>query len=160
MIRRSFIISSAAWPAVALGRLARAADTIGGRYVATARTRGWASSAPGAEGHVGQAGRHHRHDGEGPFGLEAGLGCRFRQVRRALTISLHRGDGGVFGCQVAHQALKRQPVSVLGSIKAEDVSFAGERVKARFTSNGPIKIFDETCEVDIRVDVAIRPKAA
>ncbi|HJQ59889.1 MAG TPA: hypothetical protein VJ890_23480 [Vineibacter sp.] len=89
-----------------------------------------------------------------------GWDADFGKFGSALTIKLHRPDGGLFSCQVAHQDLKRKPFSVIGTIKALDVSFAGDRVKARFSSNGPDKFFDDTYEVDLQVDVAIRPKLA
>jgi hypothetical protein len=159
MIRRSFVLSGAA---CLLPGVARAADTVSGRYAANGKdvklgfVSAWVRDGMSGKPAVVIVMTEKDHAASKNPAFDADFG----KFGSALTISLHRGDGGVFGCQVAHQGLKRQPVSVLGSIKAEEVSFAGERVKARFASNGPIKIFDETCEVDLRVDSAIRPKAA
>lgn len=160
MIRRSFVMSGAA--CALLPGVARAADSISGRYVGNGKdvrlafVSAWVREGMSGKPAVVIVMTEKDHAASKKPDWDADFG----KFGSALTVSLHREDGGLFGCQVAHQALKRQPVSVLGTIKAEDVSFAGERVKARFTSNGPMKIFDEPCEVDIRVDVAIRPKVA
>jgi hypothetical protein len=159
MIRRTFVISAAA--TALLPSASRAADTISGRYVGNGKdvklgfVSAWVRDGMSGKPAVMIVMTEKDHSASKKPDFDAGFG----KFGSALIISLHRDDGGVFGCQVAHQALKRAGVSVLGSIKAQDVSVAGERVKAHFTSNGPIKVFDESVDVDVRVDAAIRPKA-
>jgi hypothetical protein len=160
MIRRSFVISAASM--LLLPSAGQAADTVSGRFVGNGKdVRLGFVSAYVREGMSGKPAvvvvmteKDHAASKKPDFDAD------FGKFGSALTISVHRPDGGVFGCQVAHQALKRQPVSVLGTIKAEGVSFDGDRIKARFTSNGPDKFFDDVFEVDVQVDAAIRPKLA
>lgn len=158
LARRAFIVSAAS--TVLLPAAARAADSISGRYLGNGKEAKLAFvSAYVREGLSGKPAvvvvmteKDHSASKRPTFDAD------FGRFGSALTISVHRTDSGIFSCQVAHQALKRTPVSVLGTIKAVGVSFEGERIKARFTSNGPDKFFDDTFEIDVQVDAAIRPK--
>ncbi|HKU99620.1 MAG TPA: hypothetical protein VJR58_30280 [Vineibacter sp.] len=160
MIRRTFTLSAAA--VALLPASARAADTVSGRYVGNGKDVRLAfASAYVREGMSGKPAvivvmteKDHSASKKPTFDAD------FGKFGSALTISLHRPDGGIFACQVAHQGLKRSPVSVIGTIKAEGVSFADDRIKARFTSKGPDKFFDDVFDVDVQVDAAIRPKLA
>lgn len=160
MIRRSFVLSAVSlvmWPSTG-----RAADTVSGKFVGNGKDARLAfASAYVTEGMSGkQAIIVVMTEKDHSASKRPTWDADFGKFGSALTISVHRPDGGVFGCQVAHQALKRSPVSVLGTIKAQNARFDGDRFKARFSSNGPDKVFDETIEVDLEVDVAIRPKLA
>jgi hypothetical protein len=160
MQRRSFLVSTASL--TLLPRASHAADSISGRFVGNGKDAKLAFvSAYMADGMSGKPAvevviTEKNHAASKRPGWDADFG----KFGSALTIKMHRPDGGVFSCQVAHQDLKRKPFSVIGTIKAVDVSFAGDRIKARFTSNGQDKFFDDVYEVDVQVDVAIRPKTA
>ncbi len=159
MNRRSFVISATSL--VLLPSASRAADTVGGRFVGN-----------GTEARLGFASAYRR---EGLTSKDAvvvvmtekshaglknpdadSLSGKFGS---ALVISLDRPGGLMFRCHVIHRAMTRKAM-VLGVVRAEGVSFDGNRVKARFTTNGTARLLDEPFEVDIQVDASIRPKLA
>ena len=160
LLRRSLVMSAAA--IVLLPAPSQAADTVSGRYVGNGKEAKLAfASAYVADGMSGkQAVVVVMTEKDHSASKKPAFDADFGKFGSALTISVHRPDGGIFSCQVAHQGLKRSPVSVIGTIKAEGLSFDGGRIKTRFTSKGPDKFFDDVFEVDVQVDAAIRPKLA
>lgn len=158
MLRRSFVVCAAS--TALLPSPSRAADTISGRYVGNGKDVRLAFvSAYVTDGMSGKPAvvvvmTEKDHSASKRPTWDADFG----KFGSALTISVHRSDGEIFSCQVAHQGLKRSPVSVGGIVKADGVSFSGDRIKARFTTGGVKTIFDEPFEADIQVDAAIRPK--
>jgi hypothetical protein len=159
MDRRTFLFSGAA---LLLPAAARAADTVGGRYAANGKDATLAfASAHADDGMSGRPGilvvmteKDHaaskRPDWDADFG-------RFGS---ALSISLFRDDGRIYGCQIRHDGLRRSPVSALGTIRCDGLRIDGERIRVRITSGGPMKVFDEPLDVDVRLDAAIRPRPA
>jgi hypothetical protein len=160
LIRRSFVISAAAM--VLLPGASRAADTVSGKFIGNGKEAKLAfASAYVTDGMSGKPAvvvvmTEKDHSASKRPTWDADFG----KFGSALTISVHRPDGGIFGCQVRHEGLKRSPISVIGTIKPEGLSFDGDRLKARFSSKGPDKFFDDVFEVDVQVDAAIRPKLA
>ena len=160
LVRRSFMISAAA--TVLLPSASWAADSVSGKFVGNGKEAKLAfTSAYVADGMSGkQAVVVVMTEKDHSASKRPTWDADFGKFGSALTISVHRPDGGIFSCQVAHQGLKRSPISSIGTIKAEGLSFEGDRIKARFTSKGPDKFFDDVFEVDVQVDAAIRPKLA
>lgn len=160
MIRRTFVLGAAG--AATLSIPARAADTLSGRYLGNGKeakmafVSAWTREPFSGKDAVLIVMTEKDHSASKRPDWDADFG----KFGSALTISMHRADGRVFGCQVAHDALKRKPVSVLGKIKTVDFKLVGERVEGRFTSGGPDKMFDETYEVDLVFAADIRKKPA
>ncbi len=73
----------------------------------------------------------------------------FGKFGSALIVSLHE-DGDIFGCEVAHTALKHQNFSSIGHIKTDDFQFADGQVKGGLATDGPIDVFGETWEVNLK----------
>src|SRR5437867_10795992 len=73
----------------------------------------------------------------------------FGKFGSALIISLHE-DGDIFGCEVAHTALKHQNFSSIGHIKTDDFQYADGQVKGGLATDGPIDVFAETWEVNLK----------
>jgi hypothetical protein len=73
----------------------------------------------------------------------------FGKFGSALIISLHE-DGDIFGCEVAHTALKHQNFSSIGHIKTDDFQYADGQVKGGLATDGPIDVFGETWEVNLK----------
>jgi hypothetical protein len=73
----------------------------------------------------------------------------FGKFGSALIVSLHE-DGDIFGCEVAHSALKHQNFSSVGKIRTNDFEYAGGQVKGELTTDGPADVFGETWEVNIK----------
>ena len=159
MNRRAFMISGVT---LLLPTASHASDTIGGRYAANGKDVKLAFvSAYVTDGMSGKPAvvivmTEKDHSASKRPTWDADFG----KFGSALTISLHREDGRIYGCQVGHQGLKRSPVSSIGTVKAEGLKLEGDRVKVRITSGGPMKIFDEQVDIDLQVDAAIRPKLA
>ena len=113
MIRRSFVISAAA--TALLPSASRAADTVSGRYVGNGKdvtlafVSAWVRDGMSGKPAVMIVMTEKDHAASKKPDFDASFG----KFGSALIISLHRDDGGVFSCQVAHQALKRPGVSVL-----------------------------------------------
>src|SRR5438128_2953897 len=59
---------------------------------------------------------------------KADFNAGFGKFGSALVVSLHE-DGDIFGCEVAHTALKHQNFSSIGHIKTDDFQFADGQVK-------------------------------
>ena len=73
----------------------------------------------------------------------------FGKFGSALVVSLHE-DGDIFGCEVAHTALKHQNFSSIGRIKTDNFQFADGQVQGELATDGPVDVFGETWEVKIK----------
>jgi hypothetical protein len=79
---------------------------------------------------------------------KADFNANFGRYGSALVISLFE-DGGIFGCEVSHTALKGG-FSALGKIKIKDFKFEGGLVQGQLTTSGPDNVFGQTWEVDLK----------
>jgi len=73
----------------------------------------------------------------------------FGKFGSALVVSLHE-DGDIFGCEVAHSALKHQNFSSIGTIKTNNFQFADGQVQGELTTDGPTDVFGESWEVNLK----------
>jgi hypothetical protein len=73
----------------------------------------------------------------------------FGKFGSALVISLYE-DGDIFGCEVAHSALKHKNFSSVGTIKTNDFEYADGKVQGELTMDGPADVFGETWEVNLK----------
>jgi len=73
----------------------------------------------------------------------------FGKFGSALIVSLHE-EGDIFGCEVAHTALKHQNFSSIGKINTNDFQYADGQVKGELTTDGPADVFGETWEVNVK----------
>jgi hypothetical protein len=73
----------------------------------------------------------------------------FSKFGSALIISLHE-DGGIFGCQVVHDAHQKKGFSSIGSIKTNNFKFADGQVEGELTTDGQVDTFGETWEVNLK----------
>ena len=73
----------------------------------------------------------------------------FGKFGSALIVSLHE-DGDIFGCEVAHSALKHSNFSSIGKINTNDFEYADGQVKGELTTDGPADVFGETWEVNVK----------
>jgi len=73
----------------------------------------------------------------------------FGKFGSALIVSLHE-DGEIFGCEVAHSALKHQNFSSIGKIRTNDFEYADGQAKGELTTDGPADVFGETWEVNVK----------
>jgi hypothetical protein len=73
----------------------------------------------------------------------------FGKFGSALVVSLHE-DGDIFGCEVAHKALKHQNFSSIGKINTNDFEYADGQVKGELTTDGAADVFGETWEVNVK----------
>jgi hypothetical protein len=73
----------------------------------------------------------------------------FGKFGSALIVSLHE-DGNIFGCEVAHSALKHQNFSSIGKINTNDFEYADGQVKGELSTDGPADVFGETWEVNLK----------
>ncbi len=73
----------------------------------------------------------------------------FGKFSSALIVSLHE-DGDIFGCEVAHTALKHQNFSSIGKISTNDFEYADGQVKGELTTDGAADVFGETWEVNVK----------
>ena len=73
----------------------------------------------------------------------------FGKFGSALIVSLHE-DGNIFGCEVAHSALKHQNFSSIGKINTNDFEYADGQVKGELTTDGVADVFGETWEVNVK----------
>jgi hypothetical protein len=78
---------------------------------------------------------------------KADFNAGFGRYGSALIVSLHE-DGGIFGCEVAHSAL-RGTFSALGTIKAKDFKIDKGQVLGQLSTGGPDKVFGDTWEVEL-----------
>jgi hypothetical protein len=73
----------------------------------------------------------------------------FGKFGSALVVSLHE-DGDIFGCEVAHSALKHKNFSSIGKIMTNDFEYADGQVKGELTTDGQADVFGETWEVNVK----------
>jgi hypothetical protein len=73
----------------------------------------------------------------------------FGKFGSALIVSLHE-DGDIFGCEVAHSALKHQNFSSIGKINTNDFEYADGKVQGGLTTDGPADVFGENWEVNVK----------
>ena len=73
----------------------------------------------------------------------------FGRFGNALIISIFE-DGGIYGCQVVHSALKNQGFSSVGSIEAPEFTYADGKVEGVITTNGQVETFGDKWEVNIK----------
>jgi hypothetical protein len=73
----------------------------------------------------------------------------FGKFGSALIVSVHE-DGDIFGCEVAHNALKHQNFSSIGKINTNDFEYANGQVKGELATDGPADVFGETWEVNVK----------
>jgi len=73
----------------------------------------------------------------------------FGRFGSALIVSLHE-DGNIFGCEVAHTALKHQNFSSIGKINTNDFEYADGQVKGELTTDGAADVFGEMWEVNVK----------
>ena len=73
----------------------------------------------------------------------------FGKFGSALIVSLHE-EGDIFGCEVAHTALKHQNFSSIGKINTNDFEYADGQVKGELTTDGAADVFGETWEVNVK----------
>jgi hypothetical protein len=73
----------------------------------------------------------------------------FGKFGSALIVSLHE-DGDIFGCEVAHSALKHQNFSSVGKINTNDFEYADGKVQGGLTTDGPVDVFGESWEVNVK----------
>lgn len=73
----------------------------------------------------------------------------FGKFGSALVVSLHE-DGDIFGCEVAHSALKHQNFSSIGKIATNDFEYADGKVQGELTTDGPADVFGESWEVNVK----------
>jgi hypothetical protein len=73
----------------------------------------------------------------------------FGKFGSAFIVSLHE-DGDIFGCEVAHTALKHQNFSSIGKINTNDFEYADGQVKGELTTDGAADVFGETWEVNVK----------
>jgi hypothetical protein len=77
------------------------------------------------------------------------LNAGFGKFGSALVVSLHE-DGDIFGCEVAHSALKHQNFSSIGNISTNDFEYAKGQVKGELTTDGQADVFGESWEVNVK----------
>jgi hypothetical protein len=77
------------------------------------------------------------------------LNAGFGKFASALVVSLHE-DGDIFGCEVAHSALKHKSFNSIGKIRTNDFEYADGQVKGELTTDGPDDVFGETWEVNVK----------
>jgi hypothetical protein len=73
----------------------------------------------------------------------------FSKFGSALIISLHE-DGGIFGCQVVHEAHQKKGFSSIGTIKTDNFQFTDGKVEGELTTDGQAEVFGETWEVKLQ----------
>ncbi len=78
----------------------------------------------------------------------------FGRFGSALIISIHE-DGGIYGCQVVHSALKNQGFSSVGNIEAAEFTYADGKVEGEISTNGPVETFGDKWEVRIKFVVPL-----
>lgn len=73
----------------------------------------------------------------------------FGKFGSALIVSLHE-DGDIFGCEVAHSALKHQNFSSIGKIDTNNFEYTDGKVQGELATDGPVDVFGETWEVNVK----------
>lgn len=79
---------------------------------------------------------------------KADFNANFGRYGSALVISLHE-DGGIFGCEVSHSAMKGG-FSSIGTIKTKDFKLENGVLQGQLTTGGPAEVFGQTWETDLK----------
>ena len=74
----------------------------------------------------------------------------FGKLGSALMLNVHRVDGGIFGCQVAHSAHSKQGFTSLGQIHMVEFEVAGGNVTGHVSTGGVLDTFGQKWEVDMK----------
>ena len=82
----------------------------------------------------------------------------FGKLGSALILSVHH-DGGIFGCEVAHSAHKKQGFTSLGRIKMAEFKIEGGNVTGHVTTGEELDTFGEKWEVDMTFAAPMPAKA-
>ena len=161
MIRRTFVLSAASVSLVP--SLARAADTVGGRFIAQHKDAklAFVSAYDAGKDNIVIVATEKDHSASKTPARDV----EFSMFGSAVTISLAKPSGAVSEVQLVNAGFPQSPVTVAGGIKGVDVKFPGDRVEGRFTSNGGKSMFEGkpyevTFDVDLTVSVQVRPKMA
>lgn len=80
----------------------------------------------------------------------------FGKLGSALILNVHH-DGGIFGCQVAHSAHKKQGFSSIGEIKMAEFKIEGGNVSGRVTTGKELDTFGEKWDVDLSFAAPLPP---
>lgn len=72
----------------------------------------------------------------------------FGELGSALSLSIDY-KGGIFGCEVAHDAHTKKGFSAVGEIKMADFKMAGGNVSGHVSTGGELEAFGEKWEVDL-----------
>ncbi|MBV9835095.1 MAG: hypothetical protein JO055_11855 [Alphaproteobacteria bacterium] len=161
MIRRAFVLSAAS--VSLMPSLARAADTVAGRFIAQKKTAklAFVSAYETDKDKLVIVATEKAHAASKTPARDA----EFGEFGSAVTISLAKPGGAVSQAQLAHADFPQNPITLNNVVKGVDVKFAGDRVEGRFTTNGAQSMFEGkpyavTFDLDLQVNVQIRPKAA
>lgn len=82
----------------------------------------------------------------------------FGDYGSALVISCHE-DGGIFGCQIVHQAHEKQGFTSLGRMRMGEFELGDDFVAGQLTTDGEDEFFDDRWTVDVRFEAPL-PAAA
>jgi len=74
----------------------------------------------------------------------------FGKLGSALILSVHRADGGIFGCQVAHSAHTKQGFTSLGVIHMVEFEVVGGNVQGQVSTAKGLDTFGEKWDVDLK----------
>lgn len=89
---------------------------------------------------------------------KADFNASFGRYGSALVLSLHE-DGGIFGCVVGHEGLKRPGLTALGRVRTSAFEVGDDRVEGEVTTDGEDTAFDETWQADLKFVAAYKPIA-
>lgn len=65
-------------------------------------------------------------------------------------------QGKIVGCMVVHSAHKKQGFNSIGEIETKDFKLADGKLTSTVTTNGEIKSFGETWQVDLKFSCKVR----
>lgn len=80
----------------------------------------------------------------------------FGDYGSALVLNVFE-DGGIFGCQVAHQAHEKSGFTALGQIAMAEFDASTGNLRGQVTTPGEIDTFDEKWSVDLRFEAPLPP---
>lgn len=83
---------------------------------------------------------------------DSDFAAMFGDLGSALVITL-KEDGTITGCLVAHSAHDKGGFNDIGNIELKDMKKADGTLSGRLTSNGELKAFGKTWEVDLTFKV-------
>jgi hypothetical protein len=73
----------------------------------------------------------------------------FSKFGSALIISLHE-DGGIFGCQVVHDAHQKKGFSSIGQIRTNNFKYEEGKVEGELLTDKELEFFGDTWEVNLK----------